>query len=202
VEPASDSVDPSAISLPSPREQNAAGKAFVEGHWLGLEVLELVPVLAKEYGIPEGESGVLVDEITLEAAESGILAGDVVQTIEECPTPDLKAFFLATQHVQDREQASVGISRCGEKMKFTLRARNTRKLGFAQMEGAQPILPGSLRPHRSRGRPCTDCHIIMRNGGQLPTDAGDILPKAPPISNRAKAPHRNRGRCSACHVIR
>jgi hypothetical protein len=188
--------------LPSPLEQNAAGKEFVEGHWLGIEVLSLTPLLAKEYGVPAGESGVLVDEITLEGAESGILAGDVIHAIEKCPTPDLKAFFLATQHVRDREQARITVRRRGQKMTHVLRARNTRVLGFAQMEAAQPILPGAVRPHRTRGRPCTDCHIIMQSGGQLPKDAGDLLPNPPPIARNAVVPHGDRGRCATCHVIR
>ncbi len=188
-------------ALPSPREQNAAGKEFIEGHWLGLEVIALAPELAKEFGVPTGETGVLVDEITLEAAESGILAGDMVQTVGGFPTPDLKAFFLATQRVREERQARVGISRRGSKMTFVFEARNTKEMGFAQMEAAQPIRPGSISPHRSRGRACTDCHIIMRSGGQLPTDAGDILPNPPPIAGNAKAPHGNRGRCATCHTI-
>ena len=192
---------PAARTLLSPREQNAAGKEFIEGHWLGLEVIPLAPELATEYQIPKGETGVLVDEITLEAAESGILAGDMVQSIDGRSTSDLRAFFLATQHVQEKERAAVGVSRRGDKMTFVIEARNTRTLGFAQMEAAQPILPGAISPHRSRGRACTACHIIMRTGGQLPTDAGDILPNPPPITRDAKAPHRYRGQCSSCHVI-
>jgi len=192
---------PAARSLLSPREQNAAGKEFIEGHWLGLEVIPLAPELATEYQIPKGETGVLVDEITLEAAESGILAGDMVQSIDGRPTSDLRAFFLATQNVQEKERAAVGVSRRGDKMTFVIEPRNTKVLGFAQMEAAQPIQPGAISPHRSRGRACTACHIIMRTGGQLPTDAGDILPNPPPITTDAKAPHRYRGQCSSCHVI-
>lgn len=192
---------PATTALLSPREQNAAGKEFIEGHWLGLEVIPLVPELAKEYQIPNGETGVLVDEITLEAAESGILAGDMVQSVDGRPTSDLRAFFLATLHVQEKERAEVVVSRRGEKLTFVIEGRNTRTLGFAQMEAAQPILPGAISPHRSRGRACTDCHIIMPTGGQLPTDAGDILPNPPPIARDAQAPHRYRGECSSCHVI-
>ena len=193
---------PPVAALPSPLEQNAAGKQFVEGHWLGLEVISLTPELAKEYGVPRGETGVLVDEITLEAAEAGILAGDMVQSVGGHHTPDLKAFFVATQRVREQGKAPVGISRRGAEKTLVVEARNTAELGFAQMEAAQPIMPGSISPHRSRGRPCTDCHIIMRTGGQLPTDAGDILPNPPPIAKNARAPHGNRGRCSTCHVIR
>ena len=67
---------PTGTLLPSPLEQNAAGKKFIEGHWLGLEVIPLTAELATEYQVPKGETGVLVDEVTLESAESGILAGD------------------------------------------------------------------------------------------------------------------------------
>lgn len=193
---------PIPTDLMSPRDQNAAGKEFIEGHWLGLEVIPLTPELAKEYLVPKGENGILVDEITLEAAESGILAGDMVQSVDGRPTPDLKAFFVATQRVQEKERADVGISRRGKKMSFFMEARNTRTLGFSQMEAAQPITPGALSPHRSRGKACTECHIIMLTGGQLPTDAGDILPTPPAITKNAVATHGNRGQCVACHVVK
>jgi S1-C subfamily serine protease len=190
-------------ALPSPREQNAAGKKFIEGHWLGLEVVPLTAELATEYRIPKGETGVLVDEITLEAAESGILAGDMVQSVGGLPTPDLKAFFEATQRerVQEEKFAQVAVSRRGKQMTFTMTARNANMLGFAQMEAAQPIQPGALRPHRYMGK-CTSCHIFMKTGGQLATDAGDILPNPPPITRNATAPHRYRGSCATCHTIR
>ena len=198
--PAGQAVAVPAGTLPSPLEQNAAGKTFIEGHWLGLEVIPLTSELATEYQIPKGQTGVLVDEVTLESAESGILAGDMVQSIGRFPTPDLKAFFRATQRVQEKERAQVGISRRGSKMTFVMTARNTTELGFAQMEAAQPIPPGALRPHRYMGT-CTDCHVFMQSGGQLPTDAGDILPNPPPITKNAKAPHRYRGLCVTCHTI-
>ena len=64
-------------SLPSPAQQNAARKVLVEGHWLGMELIPITPELAREYKLPHGVAGLLVDEVTLEAAESGLLAGDV-----------------------------------------------------------------------------------------------------------------------------
>jgi len=189
-------------TLPSPIEQNAAGKEFIEGHWLGLEVIPLTAELATEYQIPQGQTGVLVDEVTLESAESGILAGDMVQSIGGFPTPNLKAFFMATQResVQEARKAQVEVSRRGRNMTFFMTARNTNMLGFAQMEAAQPIQPSALRPHRYLGA-CTNCHIFMQTGGQLPTDGGDILPNTPTITANAKAPHRDRGQCANCHTI-
>jgi hypothetical protein len=192
---------PDTGTLPSPTQQNAAKKEFIEGHWLGLEVIPLTPELATEYLIPKREKGLLVDEITLESAESGILAGDMVHAIESYPTPNLEEFLRATVRVKTLREARVEVARRGRIMTFVMRARNTPELGFAQMEAAQPIQPGALSPHRSRGRPCTECHIIMQSGGQLPTDAGDILPNPGPIPMGAPRPHAYRGPCNTCHRI-
>jgi hypothetical protein len=190
---------PLDTQLPSPKEQGAAHKELIEGHWLGMELIPLTPELAKEYRVPLNTKGLLVDEISLESAETGILAGDLVVAVEDFATPDLVAFTEATRRVKNQFQAKVLVSRRGRILEFTMASERT--LGFSQNEAAQPITPGALSPHRSRNKPCTTCHIIMRTGGQLPTDAGDILPNPPPISKGAVAPHEYRGKCNTCHVI-
>ncbi|MBF0521966.1 MAG: PDZ domain-containing protein [Candidatus Omnitrophica bacterium] len=190
---------PSNMQLPTPKEQGAATKELIEGHWLGMELIPLTPELAKEYQVPADTKGLLVDEISLESAESGVLAGDLVVAVERISTPDLVAFTEATRRVKNRFNAKVLVSRRGKIMEFTF--SSTRTLGFSQNEAAQPITPGALSPHRSRNKPCTTCHIIMLTGGQLPTDAGDILPTAPPIIKGAVAPHEYRGTCKNCHFI-
>ena len=185
--------------LPTPKEQGAAKKILVEGHWLGMELIPLTPELATEYLVPENTEGLLVDEVSLESAECGFLAGDMVEAVDGVKTPDLLAFTEATRLVQTRESAEVLIYRRGRLMKIFMKSE--RSLGFSQNEAAQPIQPGAISPHRVRSQPCTACHIIMRNGGQLPTDAGDILPNPPPIVKGAVAPHSFRGQCKNCHVV-
>jgi hypothetical protein len=185
----------------SPVEQNAADKIPVEGHWLGMETVDLTAPLRSAYRIPANVSGVIVDEITLESAESGILAGDVITSIEDRKTPDLGEFFRATLAVSAEKQAEVVVCRVGVEKRFMLAAKNSPVLGFAAMEGAQPIRPGALSPHRQRRQACTACHVIMTTGGQLPVDAGDILPSPPPIPAGARAPHAYRGACNSCHPI-
>ena len=194
--------DPAPTGLLTPLQQNAAAKIMVEGHWMGMETMDLTSPLRRIYKIPSDISGVILDEITLESAESGILAGDVITSIQGRPTRNLEEFFQATVAVSERERAEVVVYRKGTQRSFTLVARNARTLGFAQMEGAPPIRPGALSPHRQRSRACTDCHVIMITGGQLPMDAGDVLPTPPPISANARAVHEYRGECQACHVIR
>ncbi|MBF0484539.1 MAG: magnetochrome domain-containing protein [Candidatus Omnitrophica bacterium] len=187
------------MSLPTPKEQGAATKELIEGHWLGIELIPSTPELAKEYQIPPDIKGLLVDEISLESAESGILAGDMVVAVDGVSTPDLVAFTEATRLVKNNYKAKILVSRRGKLMEFTI--SSTRTIGFSQNEAAQPITPGALSPHRSRNKPCTTCHIIMLTGGQLPTDAGDILPNPPPIVKGAVAPHEYRGKCKTCHLI-
>lgn len=186
--------------LPSPFEQNAAQKVLVEGHWLGMELIPITPELAQEYNLPAGVTGLLVDEVTLEAAESGLLAGDVLQSVNNYQVKTLEDFAQATRRVESLPAASLGVLRNGKPMEITLRS-SWYKLGVAQNEAAQPIQPGAISPHKSRGRPCTDCHIIMKNGGQLQTDAGDILPVPPPLTRNATPPHSFRGLCNTCHSI-
>ncbi len=188
------------FSLPSPAQQNAAHKVLVEGHWLGMELIPITPELARAYKLPAGVDGLLVDEVTLEAAESGLLAGDVLQRINNIPITSLKDFALATRKVESLSAVTLGVLRDGKPEALTL-SSSWRKLGVAQNEAAQPIQPGAISPHKDMGRACTDCHIIMKNGGQLQTDAGDILPVPSPIRTDETAPHSYRGECNRCHVI-
>ena len=186
--------------LPSPAQQNAAHKVLVEGHWLGMELIPITPELAREYKLPAGITGLLVDEVTLESAESGLLAGDVLVSINGIPIKTLEDFELATRQVESLPSATLVAVRNGQQVSLTLRSSWT-KLGVAQNEAAQPIQPGAISPHKDMGRACTDCHIIMKNGGQLQTDAGDILPTPRPITANASAPHEYRGQCNRCHLI-
>ena len=190
---------PLTSQLPSPKEQGAAHKELVEGHWLGMEVIPLVPELANEFNIAPDTKGILVDEISLESAESGVLAGDMVVAVDDFATPDIYAFTEATRRVRNRTSAKILVNRRGALLDYTISSE--RPMGFSQNESAQPIKPGAISPHRSRGKACTECHIIMETGGQLPIDAGDILPSPPPIIRGAVPPHEDRGKCSTCHVI-
>jgi hypothetical protein len=185
----------------SPADQNAASKALFEGHWLGMEVMDLSVALRGIYKVPVDVMGVIVDEITLESTESGILAGDVITDVNGWRTATLSEFLQATMRVSGERKADVTVFRLGANQRFILVAKNSPILGFAQMEGASPIQPGALSPHRNRREACTACHVFMTTGGQLPTDAGDILPSPPPIAANARAAHAYRGVCNACHQI-
>ncbi|MBI5538294.1 MAG: magnetochrome domain-containing protein [Deltaproteobacteria bacterium] len=172
---------------------------FVEAHWQGLEALENTPVLAKSLGIPPDAKGVIIDEATMPADAAGFLAGDLVMSVAQVPTPDLMSFIEATSRVRDRRRAEVELLRKGRQMRLVIVAMLDR-LGTANGETAQTIQAGARPPHDYLG-PCTNCHRIGTKA-QLGVDQGDQLVKnAPPIRSGQPQPHKDRGTCTSCHQI-
>lgn len=178
------------------------GKTWIEAHWIGLEAGPITPAVAKANNIPADVTGVLVDEVTLVAADSGLLAGDVITAVNGIDVVDLKSFRSATKQVALATQAQVTIYRRGSFKKIAINA--PEELGFAQIEGAPMILATDRAPHGYLG-PCDKCHTIApgaANIGQMARDMGDVLVKnAPNIRKGTPPPHGNRGACSKCHVL-
>jgi len=168
-----------------------------EAHWQGMELLPLSSELKQKLKIPMNLSGVLVDEVTLNALLSGIRGGDVVLEVKERPVGSLEEFQMATMRIRNKKKAKLKVWRKGKIIKFKVRADNI--LGLAQVETAPMILAGAMRPHPYRG-PCTSCHLIGDTATLKPDPDGVILPP-PVISAGARMPHRDRGPCKACHVI-
>ncbi len=190
------------VKFSAPVLTNIVGRAAllppVEGHWVGMETLELLPQLALFMNIPANIKGVLIDEVTMEAQDAGLIAGDVVVKIGGMDTFTLKQFRAATRIVKNNNVVEVVVYRKGNYLE--LRVKSLWALGMAQMETAPIIAAGAVAPHRYRGS-CTSCHTI---GKVLPLakDNGDLLNiNAPPIKKGAKAPHRFRGNCMTCHTI-
>ncbi|KAF0114561.1 MAG: hypothetical protein FD149_1807 [Rhodospirillaceae bacterium] len=177
-----------------------------EAHWQGLDGRALTGELRRKLRFPDTMRGILIGEVTLNAAASGLLAGDVIVDVAESSVVTIEEFQRATRRVQNQPQSSLTILRKGidnafTRLTFVLRAEP--ELGFAQVEGAPMILPGAERPHPYRG-PCTDCHPIGR-GFELQPDPDLITLQPPPlradVAARGMRPHDDRGPCVACHGI-
>lgn len=177
-------------------------KILQEGHWIGLEVIPLIPAIAKANSIPPDVEGVLIDEVTLLSAESGLLAGDVITAVNDRKVTDLKSFWQATKDLGQLNRANVSVFSGGKNKVIVV--FSTEALGMAQMEAAPMILATDKSPHGRYG-PCAQCHAISktpRNAGQLAKDQGDVLTKvAPNIRKGTLPPHRKRGTCTLCHVV-
>ncbi len=168
-----------------------------EGHWQGMEALLLTAELKRKLRLPMNLEGLLIDEVTLNAAASGLLASDVLIAINGRQVVTLDGLARESRRVKNRNNASLTVIRNGRVKKFTLRGGGA--LGFAQMETAPMILPGAIMPHPYRGE-CTMCHPIGSTGHIVPDPGGVILPP-PSIRKNAARPHRDRGPCAACHII-
>ncbi|MBF0339547.1 MAG: magnetochrome domain-containing protein [Magnetococcales bacterium] len=195
---------PTASSIMEKGVADAGLKPFLnpkaklsEGHWKGLEALPLSMELKKKLKLPLELEGLLIDEVTLNAAEAGLLAGDVLVAVNGKPVRTLEDLVTESRRVQMAKSASMLIYRKGKMQQFMLVAKNN--LGYAQVETAPMILPGEIMPHPYRG-PCTQCHAIGTTGHIVPDPDGIILPP-PPIRVNAVAPHKDRGPCQACHII-
>ncbi|MCF8506948.1 MAG: PDZ domain-containing protein [Caulobacter sp.] len=177
-----------------------------EGHWQGMDGRLMTTELARKLNYPQGTIGVLLGEVTLNAARSGLLAGDVVVKVDDMAVASVEDFQIATRLVMNRSTARVTVIRKqgGTLRTLSLTLATEGPLGFAQVEGAPMIQAGDPRPHGYRGA-CTECHPIGE-GFELTPDP-DLINLPPPVITRDIAegggnPHENRGACEACHVIR
>ena len=177
-----------------------------EGHWQGLDARLLTVELARKLKFPPNLRGALLGEVTLNAANAGLLAGDVITKVEDVPIASIEDLQEASRMVMNRSEAHLTVIRkdghAFRTLILTLRA--DRGLGFVQVEGAPMIQPGDPRPHPYRGQ-CTDCHTVG-TGFELAPDP-DLISLPPPVISRKTAdvgvsPHEDRGPCEACHVIR
>ena len=198
-----------ALESPLPNFVPRKLKVF-EGHWQGMDGRLMTEELARKLNYPRGVQGVLLGEVTLNAAFSGLLGGDVIVRIDDTPVSNMEDFQAATRNVANRSEARISVIRKDNrpgapvlrKLTVVLRAAEGG-LGFAQLEGAPMILPGDPRPHGYRGA-CTDCHPVGQ-GFELAPDP-DLISLPPPAITRdavtrGVSPHEVRGPCEACHVI-
>ncbi|MEG3620323.1 magnetosome magnetite formation protein MamP [Magnetovibrio sp. PR-2] len=181
-----------------------------EGHWQGMDVGELSSELRRKLRYPRGLKGLLVDEVTLNSARSGLKAGDVIVNVGNVSVTTLEAFQQSSRMVRNLDKVELTALRKGERGedgRYSMRRvsvflRGDPDLGFAQLESAPMILPGDGRPHPHRGA-CTNCHSIG-SGFELPDPDLITLPP-PPITHAVVVqgilPHRDRGPCEACHQI-
>lgn len=183
-----------------------------EAHWQGMDTRRLDAELRQKLKYPKGLRGVIVEEVTLNAASGGFLAGDIIVHIAGQRVENLEDFQQGTRATQGETQVSVGILRKTKELdddgRYRVKAKSiimhdALPLGFAQTESAPMIMPGDMRPHPHRG-PCTSCHNIG-TGFELSPDP-DLITLPPPVITKNDVrkgimPHRDRGECMACHVI-
>jgi membrane-associated protease RseP (regulator of RpoE activity) len=196
---------PQATIVRGQKLSNLPLKAYVapnirlaEAHWQGLEALPLSAELKQKLRLPNALNGLLIDEVTLNAATSGLLAGDVLGAVDGSVVNSLEDLVRVSKRVQNQTSVTVTVYREGQWLSFTLSAPDN--IGFAQTETAPMILPGEIMPHPYRGS-CTECHAIGVTGHMVPDPDNIILPPPPISAKVTTAPHQDKGPCHACHQV-
>ncbi len=182
-----------------------------EAHWQGMDVAKLTPELRQKLRYPKGLLGIIIDEVTLNSAGAGFLAGDIITHVAGIRVTTLEEYQQASRSVRSQRKATLTVLRKGDPSpdgRFAMKRvmlvlPGDPDLGFAQVEAAPMIVPGDGRPHPYRG-PCTNCHTVGV-GFELTPDP-DMITLPPPALSHATvvkgiSPHRDRGPCEACHLI-
>ena len=185
--------------------------ALSEAHWQGMDTMRLTSELRRKLKFPRGLQGIMIDEVTLNSANSVFLAGDVIVKVNNDRVTTLEEFQQSSRKVRNLNRVPMTVLRKGDKTQdgrfaitqMILFLRAEPDLGIAQVEAAPMIAPGDVRPHPYRGA-CTNCHTIGIGFELTPDPDMIILP--PPTITKATAdmgvsPHLDRGPCVACHTI-
>ena len=170
---------------------------LAEGHWQGMEVIELTPELKTKLNIPMHIEGLLVDEVTLIAMKSGLMAGDILIGIGQNIVKTIEDTVQISKLHRNKKNVLLTVLRNYNQQSFVMTSPDF--LGFVMAETAPMILPSDIMPHPYRGE-CTSCHPIGHTGHITPDPDGIPMP-VPPIPRGAIMPHRERGPCQACHTI-
>ncbi len=89
---------------------------------LGMGVEELVPELALAYGIPKGIVGLIVAESATQAAAAGLLAGDVIESINGQRVETIVDFIKVMNKASLRKGVSLDVYRQGQR--FNIQIKN------------------------------------------------------------------------------
>ncbi|MBF0219206.1 MAG: PDZ domain-containing protein [Gammaproteobacteria bacterium] len=206
-------IDPLSVNIAPPNSGifMAQDIRLYEAQWQGMDTMNLDSELRQKMKYPKGLRGVIVNEVTLNAAMSGMLGGDIIIAVEGNRVNDLQEFQDQSRQVERRNHAALTVLRKTDQMndgryimnRMVFVLRSVLPLGFAQVESAPMIMPGEPRPHPERG-PCTHCHTI--GDGRFTMPDPDLITLPPPAISKTdvtgnKPPHNDRGPCLACHTL-
>jgi serine protease Do len=109
---------------------------LVEGSWIGMDVSELMPKDAADFGFPAGTSGVLVNDVEgPPALDVGFQTGDLIIAINSTPTPTMRDFVKGSRQ---QNGAVVDVMRGNRHLFITVPPP-----GFSQQGTALSLVPNN-----------------------------------------------------------
>lgn len=103
---------------PAMEEGVASRKDGDSNEWEGAKIADSNPALAKQYGLPSNENGVIILGIERGglAAEAGLYEGDLVLSINQNKTPDVKTFLRFANKVDVTKGVLFDVNRQGRRI--------------------------------------------------------------------------------------
>ncbi|MBI3291656.1 MAG: Do family serine endopeptidase [Elusimicrobia bacterium] len=107
------------------KEERPPSREETVASWWGMKVHAMNEQLAEMYGLPSGESGVVIVELEpgSQAESSGLTVGDLIRAVNQRPTTDLEAFRSVTKQVKPAEGIVFDLNRRGRPLYLSFMAR-------------------------------------------------------------------------------
>ncbi len=139
--------------------------------WVGLNVQDLDPQLARYLGLPD-ESGIVINDIEADspAAQSGLKDGDIIISIDKNPVRSVGEFEQAMRGIAEGENMRISVARDQQQLAFTLKAA---------------VFPPGLAPklaYRLLGVQVESLEHRSRYSPVIRADSGVIISKIDPQS--------------------
>jgi len=115
--------DPENVQPPGLRgvlQGSEVGAGEIEA--LGMGVEQLVPELALAFGIPEGMKGLVITESANQAADAGLLAGDVIKAVNNRRVRTIVDFIKVMNKADLSKGVSFHVYRQGQRFSVTIKA--------------------------------------------------------------------------------
>nr|CAX84220.1 Magnetosome protein MamP [uncultured bacterium] len=161
-----------------------------EGHWQGMDGRLLTDELSQKLRFPKGLQGILLGEVTLNAARSGLLGGDVIIKVEGIPVPTIEEWQRVSRDLANRSEVLLTVLRKegGVSLDITRAKRSTQRMG----------LPYDGAGAGGNGVVMRTLNLVLRADNTV----GFVqVEAAPMILAGDPRPHPDRGPCTSCHPI-
>ncbi len=132
-------INPLAVKPLAIKPQSVVPKKQpTEAAWLGMEVVPITKLTATQYKLPSNIRGLVLAETEAQAATAGLMAGDVLISVNGIPVGDMNAFLQATEQGK-APGGPVSILREGKVMSAVIGQSG-------QAAAPQPVRGGGAQP--------------------------------------------------------
>jgi len=141
-------------------------KGKVERGFLGVGIQDLTPELARQFNVPDNNSGALVTQLEEKsaAAEAGLKNGDVITELNGTPVKDSRNLRLMVGRLAPGDTVAVKVLRDGKEKTFTVTLKEMPEQKLASTDNE----PGDHESDALNGVTVGDIDPAARNQFNIP----------------------------------